>query len=63
MSTIHHPVTSVTLTAEPDSAPFYEQEQDIDDGDPETNEPFNEDLAKLRSHINHIKWVLSGMQS
>ena len=32
------------------------KEQDIDDGDPEKNEPFDEDLTKLRSHINQIEW-------
>ena len=58
-----------TLTAKPDSAPTIEldelpdagsieKNQDIDDGnkDPKTNEPYSEDLAKLRSYINHIEW-------
>ena len=31
-------------------------DKENDEGDPETNEPFNEQLAKLRSHINHIEW-------
>ena len=39
----------------PDAEPI-EKEQSIDDGDPETNEPFNEDLSKLRSSLNHIEW-------
>ena len=33
-----------------------EKTEDIDDGDPEMNEPFNEELAMLRSHINQLKW-------
>ena len=33
-----------------------EKTQVIDEGSPETNEPFNEDLAKLRSYINQIEW-------
>ena len=33
-----------------------EQEQMIDNGDPEINDPFDEDLAKLRSVKNYIEW-------
>ena len=32
------------------------QEQEIDEEDPEKNEPFDEKLAKLRTYINHIEW-------
>ena len=31
-------------------------EQVINDGDPDINEPFSEDLSKLRSSINQIEW-------
>ena len=42
-----------TLTAEAD---ILENSQIVDEGNPETNEPFDGDLAKLRSYINHIEW-------
>ena len=54
-------------TTEPDSTPGFklnelpdveaiEKEQRIDEGDPETNEPFNEDIARLRPYASQIGW-------
>ena len=39
----------------PDAEPI-KKEQEIDEGDPETNEPFNENIARLRSYVNQIDW-------
>ena len=33
-----------------------EKTEDIDNGDPEMNELFNEELARLQSHINQLEW-------
>ena len=47
-----------TPILEPDELPDAEQieREEIDEGDPETNEPFNEDIARLRSYANKIGW-------